>query len=489
LPGLRELLAGAPGDERSLLELRATGRSLPEAHARVAASGACGASATATGDGDDFELVLYVPLADAAVLLDDLCRSVVDVGVSQELLLRSGAYAQLAFAGKVPDLLSATGTMSVTGPSEFEFARGGWEPIGLGAIQDVVQAQFGPIDFNRSAVVLDAVADPEPACAACAGRRFGFPAELADEQTAMCPPHTQQAAGITSERLARAEASNRDGWRAIVDASAALGEPTYGLPLELLGRLEEAVDRVDPTLEHLRADAAAVLELAGRLRGRDADFESWADDWTTRDWMCELPWMLAQRGMIEDAVRVADAFAELDRDQGSVYANDAAVMLADAGHAEEARARVNANLRECPRDVWTHVHAGDVHRSLGDPDRAEQEFRHAAVLVEAQGDQQDAAIVTERLSALLATLPERESDAAEAALMAKRALAAERGQRIASKIGRNDPCPCAQRAQAPEVLRRVDVGYIMSTVQPPVPLPSGRRMPGCRRRCAARRRS
>jgi len=77
----------------------------------------------ATGDGDDYEIVLYVPLTGAAVLLDDLCRSVVDVGVSQELLLSSGAYAQLAFAGKVPDLLSAIGTLSVIGAPRFEPAH------------------------------------------------------------------------------------------------------------------------------------------------------------------------------------------------------------------------------------------------------------------------------------------------------------------------------------------------------------------------------
>ncbi|MGH2942384.1 MAG: hypothetical protein ACRDLN_06400 [Solirubrobacteraceae bacterium] len=97
MPGLPDLLAEAPGDERSLLELRATWGSLPDAHARVAARmrvfvlnwdplGWLGepfvASATATGDGDDYEVVLYVPLTDTAGSLDDLCRSVIDVGVS-----------------------------------------------------------------------------------------------------------------------------------------------------------------------------------------------------------------------------------------------------------------------------------------------------------------------------------------------------------------------------------------------------------------------
>ncbi len=138
MPTLPDLLAEAPAGERSLLELRATWESLPDAHARVAARlrvfvlnwdplGWLGepfaGSATATGNGDDYEVVLYAPLPGPAGMLDDLCRSVVDVGVSQELLLSSGAYAQLAFAGKVPDLLSAIGTLSVIGAPRFEPAH------------------------------------------------------------------------------------------------------------------------------------------------------------------------------------------------------------------------------------------------------------------------------------------------------------------------------------------------------------------------------
>ena len=52
--------------------------------------------------------------------------------------------------------------------------------------------------------------------------------------------------------------------------------------------------------------------------------------------MIQLPWQLARRGMTEDAVRVADAFAEFDRDQRPLYASDAAVILAEAGRAPGA---------------------------------------------------------------------------------------------------------------------------------------------------------
>jgi tetratricopeptide (TPR) repeat protein len=182
--------------------------------------------------------------------------------------------------------------------------------------------------------------------------------------------------------------------------------------------------------------------LADRLHGPAADFEALAEDWIAHDWMCELPWELARRGLVDDAVRIADAFAELDSDHSSIFASDAAVLVAEAGRADEARTRVDANLRAFPRDIWTYVHAGDVHQSLADPDQAERAYRHAAALAAARGDRHDVAAVAQRLSDLLANLPGRQSDAAEAARAAQRALAGQFGQRIAPRTGRNEPCPC-----------------------------------------------
>ena len=104
--------------------------------------------------------------------------------------------------------------------------------------------------------------------------------------------------------------------------------------------------------------------------------------------------MLARRNMTVEAVQVADAFAELDPGHGSAYAGDAAVMLAEAGDADDARARAHANVSAFPRDIWTHVHAGDVHRSLDDPEQAEQAFRRAVALAQTHGDQQDTATVS-----------------------------------------------------------------------------------------------
>lgn len=461
--GLPSLLTSAPAGERSLLELAAVWPKLPEAHSRVAAKlrvfvinwdplGWMGvpfeARATATGDGDVFELVLYVPLRDLtsardpAGLLGEWCRSAVEVGVEQELLLTSGAYAQLVHAGRAPELLSATGTLSMIEPPQLTQASTGWEPIGLGAIQDLVQSELGPVDLDRSSVAFDLVTEPAAGCLACAGRRFGFPAELSDAQPHMCPGHADQAAVVIAERAERAEASNPDGWHTIIDASAALSAPTHGLPLELLDRLQDAIDGgldEDTTAEHLRAHAAAAVELADQLRGRPAGFQAWVEDSMAQEWMIQLPWDLARRELLDDATRVADAFAELDRDHRSLYANDAALTLADAGRADAACARIETSLREFPRDLWTRVHAGDVYQTVGDLDRAEQEFRHAATLADAQGDRYDTATVAQRLAELLKRRPGRENEALEAA---QHSLALQRGQRITRRPGRNEPCPC-----------------------------------------------
>ena len=308
-----------------------------------------------------------------------------------------------------------------------------------------MQAQFGPVDLDRARVALEPVAAPTPSCPVCAGQRFGFPAELADAQAAMCAQHADGAAAIIAERLARAQASNPEGWRAIADAAAALDEPTYGLPLTLLSRLERAINRIPDeamTDQHARDDAAAALELAQCLRGRPADFEGWSADWGADEWMLELPFDMARRGLAEDAVRVADAFAELDPENRRSYAADAARILAEAGRADDARARADASVAALPRDVWAHINAGDVHRALGDAEQAEREYRRAGALAQGRGDGYDAAAIAQRLSALLAGVPGRDHDAAEALRTAERALGVHSGQRIASTTGRNDPCPC-----------------------------------------------
>ena len=470
---VRGALAGVPESQRALLELRLSWPGLGEREALVAARlrvfvltwdplgwmrDRGTAWATATGDGDSYEVVLYVTLQDAvrqareggetvAEVIGELADSVLAVGGAHQELLVSGAYPQLAFAGEVPGLLSELGLAPGLSACEVELAASGWEPIGLGAIQDLAQERFGPVDLDRSPVRLEPTGEPGPDCPACAGGRFGFPAELEEQRGAMCAQHAERAQAITAERLERAPRSNREGWDAIVGASSMLSEPTFGLPLWLLGGLEKVSHRDQRTprsVVELRADAELALELAARLTGRPEVFaELMSRDVLSDVWLIELPMALAWGGLVDEAVRVGDALAQLDQDNPAMFASDVAVILAEAGRGKEALERVEQNLRRFPDDLWTQIHAGDVHLALSDRSRAEQAFRDALAIARAHGDASGIADANERLAGLLAEQPGREQEANAAAQEMQRASrAAYGGSRLAVKVRRNDPCPC-----------------------------------------------
>ena len=104
-------------------------------------------------------------------------------------------------------------------------------------------------------------------CPACAGGRFGFPGELAESKATMCLTHLRQADSVINRRLARANASNPDGWAAIAAASLAIDQPH--LPHGLAGRLPCASSiYLIPERDELAERAAAVVEAAGWFRGR-----------------------------------------------------------------------------------------------------------------------------------------------------------------------------------------------------------------------------
>jgi uncharacterized protein YecA (UPF0149 family) len=128
------------------------------------------------------------------------------------------------------------------------------------------------------------------------------------------------------------------------------------------------------------------------------------------------------------------------------------VILARAGRRAEALARAEQNLKRFPKDLWTRLHVGDVHRELGDLARAESAFRDAAELADTLDDPEAAAGAWERLAELLGGQPDRADQAREAALEAEAwrlACADDDDDELFAaepygvlKAGRNDPCPC-----------------------------------------------
>jgi hypothetical protein len=239
------LLAARAHDEYALLELEAGWNDLAGVEAQFAAAlrlfvitrdpldwlrDRGTAWATSNADGDGLELPVYVTIeevryrltaaeGDIAKAVGPLAESAVLGAVRYEGIVIAGGYPDLACRGEAEPLLAA-GTDRALGLPTVTVRSSGWEPIGLGAIQDLVQAAFGPVDFDRSTVVLLPSDDPRAGCPACAGIRFGFPGDLAEALTAMCELHRAAAEEVTESRIARALASNPAGWRAIGKASA-----------------------------------------------------------------------------------------------------------------------------------------------------------------------------------------------------------------------------------------------------------------------------
>ncbi|MEW6475243.1 MAG: SEC-C metal-binding domain-containing protein [Actinomycetota bacterium] len=475
---VRSAIEAAPVGDKSLLELRLTWEGLvpeeKEAAERLRVflitwdpfdwlDGRDLFFATTNG-GDNWEIVLHLPLWNLEMMakasemplgaaLGQLGRAAVRVAGRYRDEIVRGRYPELVHEGSAPGLLSAAIVDLDVAVPAVAMVSGGWEPMGLGAVQDLAQDVFGPVDLDRSLVELSASAEPEAGCPACGGRRFGFPADLGDHRSAMCPRHEQEAGAVTSARLSRAELSNPDGWSAIGAACQAMERPHLPNGLRLrLRRAAEASDLGGGTDGDLRRDVEAVLELTAHFAGRPDDLAAAFDeeDWGLIDFFSCFPLNLAGRGLVDEAVAVGDALAEAFPELHMVMGHDVGVILAEAGRESEARDRLARNLAEFPTDTWTRIHAGDALAALGDVGGAETHFREAVALARRAGDPENVVAAYDRLGELFSGIPGREADL-RALEAERRAWHRETGwiivdagpvRRAAPKVGRNDPCPC-----------------------------------------------
>jgi preprotein translocase subunit SecA len=249
---LPALLTDAPTDDYAIVEITLAWPALSPEHARIASAlrlfvitrdpldwipghGTAWSTAYANGDVLD-ELDVYVSLEevrsrmedadDPALAIAPFADAAVRTAAAIEPLLVSGGHAETAVRGGAPRLLEAIGETLELGVPSLTVRSDGWEPLGLGAIQDLVQEAFGPVDLDRSKVGLPPADEPEHFCPACRGERFGFPGALAEAQARMCPAHSEAATELTEARLSRARRSNPAGWRATGKASARIN----GLP-------------------------------------------------------------------------------------------------------------------------------------------------------------------------------------------------------------------------------------------------------------------
>jgi hypothetical protein len=428
LAGLPEavskLLTDAPINEKKLLELRLTWDDLPPGNARVAETlrvfvltwdplevEASRPSAFAADSADPPEVVLYIPLWSLATLA--VGRTVASVlGDLAGRVIISAWMNHMTGESDSSDLLESTDTGDEKdgpfgAPAKITAVDGRWEPIGLGAITDIVKDAYGPVDLDRSPVKLGRVAVKRPDCPACAGEQFGFPAGLGEAQEWMCAPHRKEAVTVQRKRLGRAQVSNPDGWAAIVDASSRLSQSH--LPDGVMSQLTEIEALLnDGSDRDLLASRVRLLaETANGFHGRVYDFAEALGDSDLPDWlMCLVP-NLGHAGLAAEAVLVADALTGVDPSRGAYFAGDAgfaladaAAVLADASLAAEARAKVEANLTQWPDDFWIRMHAGDALELLGDTEGALAHFEAARQLAVASKSFEDRRDAAERIRAI-----------------------------------------------------------------------------------------
>jgi hypothetical protein len=350
--------------------------------------------AVATTNAWPREIVVYVPVwslaematqreTTMATVLAGLSGRAVTTAAAHADAVTSGRYAELAARGEVPGLLSGDPAPAL-GEAVITAEASEWDAIGLGAITDFVQEAFGPVDLDRSLVELTVTTAPWPGCPACAGRRFNFPADLADSQEHMCRPHRSEADAVIRRRIARAEASNPAGWRMLGDASARLSLPH--LPDGLATRLKAAEK------DALRR-ARLLAEAAAGFPGRPDDFGSALAEHRDQAgrfpaWPVTLIRGLGRAGHAAEALMLSDALAVVDPARQRVFAGEAAVALAEAGLADEARAKIAENTERWPDDVRARLLAGDALTILGDADAALAQFQAALPLAQQAKDYQ-----------------------------------------------------------------------------------------------------
>ena len=423
--GIRQLLAAPPVLEKMLLELSAAWPRLSQSQARMADALrlfvitwdplewlAPRPAGFATANTDPIELVVYMPtwsLAELATkqastmaaVLSAVAGAAVVTAAAHQDAVTSRRYPDLVRQRAVPDLLSNPTAGSALGQADILGVSARWEDIGLGAITDIVQHTFGLVDLDRSPVEL-AAAGFHLSCPACAGRRFKFPADLADARDGMCPAHRAEAEAVIKKRLARANASNPDGWGALTDASLRLEQPHLpgGLATRLAGAGEAMYVVPDP--EELAMRARLVIEAASWFpgRGRDLTIALGGEPELAGqfpDWLASLVLDLGRAGLGSEAAAVGSALAQVDPGGQAFFDGDIAVALAESGFADEARTRIAANLARWPDDLWIRVHAGDALAALGDREGAEAHFGAALEMAEQANDFAGRSDVVERL--------------------------------------------------------------------------------------------
>jgi len=186
-----------------------------------------------------------------------------------------------------------------------------------------------------------------------------------------------------------------------------------------------------------------------------------AGDLILEEWMWNLANRLGKADMVEEAVAVSEIFARLDPHDAWNHRCNAAVVLAQAGRAEEARRRVQTNLTDYPDRHLVMIRSAHAAAAYGDLATAKSLWQ-ALELAEEGGDPEEVDAAREWFEHFFddhgpddadrAVLTERVADWHRRTgwVTANARLGQDGGPgltrpapvRAGPKVGRNQPCPC-----------------------------------------------
>jgi tetratricopeptide (TPR) repeat protein len=89
---------------------------------------------------------------------------------------------------------------------------------------------------------------------------------------------------------------------------------------------------------------------------------------------------LGRAGQAAEAVMLSEALAAVDPARPGLFAGEAAVALAEAGRADDARTKIAENTERWPDDVQVRLLAGDALAMLGNTEAALAQFQVALLL-------------------------------------------------------------------------------------------------------------
>jgi len=95
---------------------------------------------------------------------------------------------------------------------------------------------------------------------------------------------------------------------------------------------------------------------------------------------------LGRAGQAAEAVVLSEALAAADPARPGLFAGEAAVALAEAGRADDARTKIAENTERWPDDVQVRLLAGDALAMLGNTEAALAQFQVALLLAQQAKD-------------------------------------------------------------------------------------------------------